>query len=91
MVGDALLPFSFAPVSAYVLNVTVTNTIGAGYITAFPYRTEATFSPPNASTLNYAAGQTIPNHAIVRTGPHFAVYNYGGHTQLIVDVFGAFI
>lgn len=76
--------------SAYVLNVTVTETRGEGYLTAFPFSPTST-RPPFASTLNYTAGQTVANHAIAMTGPYIGYYNYGGYVHLVVDVFGAFI
>ena len=41
-----------------------------------------------ASTLNYSPGRTVPNHAIVATGPFIGFYNFGGRAQLIVDIFG---
>lgn len=47
---------------AVVLNVTVTDPAGDGYLTVWPC-TGAT--PPNASNLNFAAGQTIANAVIV--------------------------
>jgi hypothetical protein len=75
--------------SALVLNVTVTETQGFGYVTAYPYT--AGSRPPMTSTLNYAPGQTVPNHAIVRTGPQVGFYDFGGSTHLVVDIFGVFI
>ncbi len=76
-------------VTAYVLNVTVTATTGSGFITAFPYRDDNS-AVPLASTLNYGPGETVPNHAIVPTGPYLGFYNTGATAHLIVDVFGAF-
>jgi hypothetical protein len=71
---------------AYVLNVTVTGTRGAGYLTVYPWPGE----PPNASNLNYADNVSVPNAVIVRTGPGIAFSNFGGITHVIADVFGAF-
>jgi len=57
---------------------------------------------PSASNLNYAAGQTVPNLAIVQIGtvpdtvfnpPVYEIGVYlGGHgsAQIILDVFGFF-
>jgi hypothetical protein len=67
----------------------VTGTTGSGFITAFPYRNTIS-AVPVASTLNYGPDETVPNHAIVPTGPYLGFYNTGGTAHLIVDVFGAF-
>ncbi len=75
--------------SAYVMNVTVTDAVGSGYLTAYPY-SASTPTPPHTSTLNYSSGSTVPNHAISRTGPFVGFYNFGGRVQLIVDLFGVF-
>jgi hypothetical protein len=75
--------------TAYVLNVTVTATTGSGFVTAFPFR-NVDSAVPVASTLNYGPGDTVPNHAIVPTGPYLGFYNTGATAHLIVDVFGAF-
>ena len=64
-------------------------TQGLGFVSVFPYDEGA--RPPDASTLNYAPGQTVPNHAIARTGPYIGFYNANGRAHLIVDVFGAFL
>lgn len=89
--GDILyIGDSAETMAAYALNVTVTGTQGNGYVTAYPYY-PGDFHPPNASTLNYLVGQsTVPNHAIVKTGPYLGFYNFGGRIHLIVDVFGGF-
>jgi hypothetical protein len=71
---------------AYMLNVTVTATHDAGYVTVHPWPGE----PPNASNLNYTDNVSVPNSVIVRTGPGIAFSNFGGFTHLIADVFGAF-
>lgn len=76
--------------SAHVLNVTVTGTQGVGYLSVYPYNTSSP-TPPNASTLNYSPGRTVPNHAISATGPYTGFYNAGGYVHLIVDVVGGFI
>ena len=73
-------------VGAVSLNVTVTQPDGAGYVTVYPCGTK-----PNASSLNYTAGQTIPNAVIapVSADGHvcFSVY---GNTDLLVDASGYF-
>jgi hypothetical protein len=71
----------------YVLNVTVTDTRDAGYVTVHPAPGEA----PLASNLNYGPHTTVPNAVIVASGTAtFSLANEGGTTQLIVDLFGAF-
>lgn len=72
---------------AVVVNLTTTQTRGPGFFTGYPARTQR----PLASNLNAsAAGQTVANHAILRTSSAgVAVYSQrGGH--LIVDVAGYF-
>lgn len=78
------------PYGAYVLNVTATESTGAGYITAYPWSGSST-RPPEASSLNYADGSTVPNAVIVNANPGFAFRNRDGRTHLIADVFGGFI
>src|SRR5207302_7636398 len=51
-------------VSAVVLNVTVTDTTATGFVTAFPTGS----ARPNASNLNFARGQSVPNLVEVGVG-----------------------
>ena len=53
-----------AAVDAYSLNITVTNTQGAGFIKIWPQGG----TQPNVSTLNYLGAQTLANAAIVPAG-----------------------
>ncbi len=72
--------------SAVSVNITVTQPTAPGYIAAYP-----TGSVPNSSTLNFVAGQTVPNAAIVRigTGGSITLKNASvGTTHIIVDVTG---
>jgi hypothetical protein len=73
-------------VSAVVLNVTVTNTGSGGWLAAWP----AGEALPLVSNLNYIAGQTVPNLAIVKVGAGGAVnlYSSGGPVDVIADVAG---
>jgi hypothetical protein len=75
-------------VTSVILNVTVTNTTAASFLTVYP--TGATF--PLASNLNWTAGLTIPNRVIVPvgTGGQVSVYNQAGSADVIVDVSGYF-
>ncbi len=61
--GRGLVP---AGATAAVLNITVTGPTGNGYLTAWPCDSA---TPPNASNLNFVAGQTIPNLVIAPLSP----------------------
>jgi hypothetical protein len=74
--------------TAVALNVTVTDTTSAGYLTVWP-----TGQPrPLASSLNWTAGQTVANSVTVPlgTGEQISIYNPTGQTDVVVDVVGAF-
>jgi PKD domain len=78
-------------ITAVMLNVTVTNAHGSGFVTAFPDGTAA----PNASNVNYLAGQTVPNLVAVPVGGDGTVdfTNSGtlaGPVDLVVDIYGAY-
>jgi hypothetical protein len=70
--------------SAYSLNITVTNTQGPGFILIYPQDG----TQPTVSTLNYLAGQTVANAAIVPAGTNGGVTVIAGvsGTNLIVDI-----
>jgi PKD repeat protein len=84
------------PVTGFVVNTTVTEPTGTGFIAAYPDGT----TPPNVSTLNYTPGLTIANLALVTPGNDdfdsrqtVDFENEGtlaGTTELIVDMFGYF-
>jgi hypothetical protein len=71
---------------AVSLNVTVTNTQGPGFILIYPQGG----AQPNVSTLNYVAGQTIANAAVVPLGTGGGVTVIAGvsGTDLILDTNG---
>jgi len=75
-------------VTAVVLNVTVTDPLAGGYLTASP----AGEALPLASNLNFLAGQTVPNLVVVKVGAGGAVslFNGGGPLDVIADVAGWF-
>ena len=85
-------------VKAWVVNVTATSPSGSGYLTAWDGYEG---SRPATSTLNYAAGQTVSNFAVVPAGrcwscageyygaPMIGVYT-SATTHLIVDMFAVF-
>lgn len=72
-------------VSAVALNVTATNSFGAGYVSTWP----AGQPRPETSSLNLnRGGQTVAGHVVMRAGePGIGFYSDGG-TDLIADVFG---
>ena len=74
--------------AAVVLNVTVAEPTQAGYLTVWPSGQPR----PNASNLNFGAGQVVPNLVIVRVGVEgmVSVYNEVGTPHLIADVMGWF-
>jgi hypothetical protein len=76
-------------VVAYSLNITVTNTLGPGFISLYPTGGSA----PLVSTLNYVGGQTIANAAIVPAGTGSAVTAVAGvsGTDLIIDINGYYM
>jgi hypothetical protein len=77
-------------VSAVALNLTVTNPKAGGFVTAYP----SGGSRPNTSSLNFSAGQTVANLAVVPVGPDGTVELYngsGGTIALVADVSGYFV
>jgi hypothetical protein len=76
-----------ATAKAVAMNVTVTQpTADGGFITVYPDGV----SRPGVSNLNFNAGQTIPNFAIVKlgTGGRLRIYNQSGTTHVLLDVAG---
>ncbi|CAH0203765.1 hypothetical protein SRABI26_01984 [Arthrobacter sp. Bi26] len=79
-----------ASVSAVVFNLTVTQARSLGFVTAYPSGT----ARPNASNLNFSAGQTVPNLVTVPVGANgkVALFNRSsGTTHLIADVAGYYL
>ncbi|MEU2632824.1 hypothetical protein, partial [Kitasatospora sp. NPDC007106] len=72
--------------TAVTLNVTVTEPGGPGFLTVYPNGTVR----PNASNLNWAAGQTIANQVVVPVkNGKVSFYNASGYpVHVVVDVFG---
>ena len=75
-----------AGTGAVVLNVTVTNTTGSGYVALFPSGTPA----PLASNLNFSAGQTRANAVVAKVGPsnRVMIRVVGAFASVVVDLFG---
>jgi hypothetical protein len=75
-------------VDAVVVNVTATQPTVGGYVTTWP----SGVAMPNASSLNFVAGRTVPNLVLVKVGAggKISLFNEQGTTHLIVDVVGYF-
>ncbi|APU42809.1 MULTISPECIES: hypothetical protein [unclassified Streptomyces] len=88
--------------TAYVLNTTVTNTRGEGYLTVAPDPNslsayeggwESWPTPPNSSNLNWKRSETVPNLVQAGMGNHGIVdfWNRGwDDIDLVVDIFGVY-
>ncbi len=70
-----------------VLNVTVTGPTGTGFLTVYP----ANVARPEASNVNYVAGQTVPNVVIsgVSVDGRINICAFA-EAHIIVDVAGWF-
>jgi PKD domain len=87
-------------INGFVLNATVTETTGSGFLTVSPdsntlaqYQdhTESRPAKPSASTLNWTKGATVPNLVQASAGANGIVdfWNSGsGDIALVVDMFG---
>ncbi|HTJ70271.1 MAG TPA: S53 family peptidase [Actinospica sp.] len=81
---DLGLPSSYA---AVVANLTVVSPQVGGYLNAYPLGT----ATPNSSNVNFGAGETVPNSAIVQSDSGLEFYNNAsGTVQLVVDLSGYF-
>ena len=70
-----------------VLNVTVTDAEGAGYVTVYPCGTPR----PLASSVNFVAGVTVANGVVGRVGTSGKVCLFvSDAAHLVVDVAGYF-
>ena len=74
-----------AGVSAVFINVTSVSPLGDGFLTAWP----TGLAQPTASTLNFTAGTTVANGALVRVGTNGAIsLSVSVATNVLVDVQG---
>ena len=74
-------------VGAVSLNVTAVDPVGAGYVTVFPCGTR-----PNASSLNYTAGQVVANSVIAPVSASGEVCFFSlVDTHLLADINGWFV
>jgi cell wall-associated NlpC family hydrolase len=72
---------------AAALNLTVTGPLGSGYLTAYPCGS----TRPVVSNLNFGAGQTVANAAVVPASPIGTVCVFASvATHVVVDLDGAF-
>jgi hypothetical protein len=82
-------------VSAVSLNVTATNTAGAGFVTVYPaegglFVSDPCGRRPLASNVNYSAASTVPNAVLASLGSGgLCIYSYA-ETDLVVDINGWF-
>ncbi|MFE0605551.1 PKD domain-containing protein [Streptomyces sp. NPDC058892] len=98
------MPMSYddPSITGFVLNTTVTNPEGDGYLTVTPdpnsiddyiNDTAGWPTPPNSSNLNWKRGDTVPNLVQASTGSHGIIdlWNRGwDDVDLIVDLFGLY-
>jgi hypothetical protein len=93
VVGRGNIP---AGAAAAIMNITVTGTTSAGYLSVFP---DDACTVPLVSNLNFKPGDSVPNLVVVRLSTSTGcaveagdvdVYNSAGTTHVISDVFGYF-
>jgi hypothetical protein len=80
-----------AGITAVAVNLTVTNAKSGGYVTAYY---DGDSSRPGVSNVNFSAGQTVANYAVVSVGADGKIDLYnssGGTVDLIADVSGYFL
>jgi hypothetical protein len=72
--------------TAVVMNLTATNATAGGFLTVFP----SGMALPNASNVNFLAGQTVPNMVAVPIGAdgRVLINNAFGNTDVIADITG---
>jgi len=77
-----------SPISAVMMNVTVTGPTAPSFLTVWPSHNDL----PVASSLNFVPGQTVPNLVVsaVGTDGRVNIINFAGATEVIVDVVGVF-
>jgi len=75
---------------AVVVNVTVTNTTAASFLSIWPAGQQK--PNPLVSSLNWTSGLTIPNAVTAKVGANnkITVFNAGGNVDVVIDVVGYF-
>lgn len=78
-----------APITAVVLNLTVTNPTSPGYLTAYPHGA----TRPTASSINFPKGWTGANSVTVPTSADgkIDIWNFAGSVDVIGDVEGYYL
>lgn len=77
-----------AGTTALALSVTATQPLASGFATVWPGGERQ----PSTSTVNYAAGETRANGAIIATGPDGSIaVSSSAAAHVVVDVTGAFV
>ncbi|MFJ3908316.1 PKD domain-containing protein [Streptomyces vinaceus] len=101
-ITQGFTPEAATGVEAYVLNATVTETRGTGFLSVAPspYALPAEGEPaapaaprPVSSTLNWTTGDTVPNMVQASDGDHGVItfWNQGHEdADLVLDVFGVY-
>ncbi|MEU8759364.1 hypothetical protein [Streptomyces sp. NPDC048659] len=85
--GTVTLAVTEPGVTAVALNITATNATAAGFVSAYPYGT----ARPNVSNVNFEAGRTVPNMAVVPVKDgKITFYNRAGSVDVLADVAGYF-
>ncbi|MFW5469224.1 hypothetical protein ACOCJ4_04175 [Knoellia sp. CPCC 206435] len=88
--GTVVLDVPGLPVGAkaVTLNVTATQPTAGSYVTVWPTGS----ARPNASSLNFTAGKTVPNlvTVAVNNDGKVSLYNAGGSVHLFADLAGWF-
>lgn len=75
-----------ADAAAVMVNVTAVNPSAAGYVSVYPCGR----GRPEASSVNFAAGQTVPNAVLAKVGSNSSICLWASvDTDLIVDVNGS--
>jgi hypothetical protein len=79
-------PVPGSGIAAVVMNLTGTNTTAASYLTAWPTGQ----AMQTTSNLNFVAGQSVPNLAVIPVGDggKVSIFNFDGSTDVIGDVVG---
>ena len=74
--------------TAVIINVTATRPTALSFLTVYPHGTPR----PNASDLNFASGQTVPNLVVILipADGEVSVFNASGSVDVIFDVVGWF-
>ena len=72
---------------AVAINVTVTGTEAPGFVSVYPC-TAITDTPPNVSNVNYVAGATVANSAVVPLSGGALCVSAVGATHVLIDVSG---